>query len=57
MTTPLADFVSMFNPPANDSLTLTVPKEDGVGNYIFNNLQQILIIIIFFASKYKVNRR
>ena len=41
MTTPLADFVSMFNPPANDSLTLTVPKEDGVGNYIFNDSQQI----------------
>ena len=37
MTTPLADFVSMFNQPVNDSLTLTVPKEDGVGNYIFND--------------------
>ena len=41
MTTPLANYVSMFNPPTNDSLTLTVSKKDGSGNWTFNDTQQI----------------
>ena len=41
MTTPLADYVSNYNPPVSDSLTLTVSKQDGSGNWTFDDTQQI----------------
>jgi len=37
----LADYVSNYNPPVSDSLTLTVSKQDGSGNWTFDNTQQI----------------
>ena len=41
MTTPIASYVSMFNPPANDSLTLTIAKKDGTGNFVFDNTNKV----------------
>ena len=60
MTTPLADYVSSYNPPVSDSLTLTVPKQDGSGNWTFDDKQRIpsatttdFMSRINFTSKYE----
>jgi len=41
MTTPIASYVSMFNPPANESLTLTVARVNASGNFTFNNTHKV----------------
>ena len=60
MTTPLADYVSSYNPPVSDSLTLTVSKQDGSGNWTFDDKQRIpsatttdFMSRINFTSKYE----
>ena len=44
MTTPLADYVSNYNPPVSDSLTLTVAKKDDTSfpaNWTFDDKKRI----------------
>ena len=41
MTTPIASYVSMFNPPVNESLTLTVARVNASGNFTFNNTHKV----------------
>ena len=37
----IADYISRYNPPTNESLTLTVAKKDGTGNFVFDNTLKI----------------
>jgi len=68
MTTPslkhfdssIADYISNYNPPVSDSLTLTVSKQDGSGNWTFDDKQRIpsatttdFMSRINFTSKYE----